>query len=94
MLEVLWVDHLFLEHGIRQQRKQYFEYNVTKYKQLIIVNEDMSDCYVNGLPNAAISNKIIPNRIENHMTTELQKMTHPPYSFVKIEMNSYIGNPK
>ena len=59
--KMVWVDHLFLEHGIRQQRKHYFEYKfATTHKQLTIVNEDMSDCYVNGLPNAAISNKIVP----------------------------------
>jgi len=92
--KMVWVDHLFLEHGIRQQRKHYFEYNFTTHKQLTIVNEDMSNCYVNGLPNAAISNKIVPNRIANHTNTELQKIAHPLYSFVKIEMNSYIGNPK
>ena len=92
--KMIWVDHLFLENGIRQQRKQYFEYKLATNKQLTIVNEDMSDCYVNGLPNAAISNKIVPNRIENHTITELQKITHPLYNFVKIEMNSYIGNPK
>ena len=92
--KIVWVDHLFLKQGIRQQRKQYFEYNITTAKQLTIVNEDMSDCYVNGLPNAAISNKIVPNRIENHTSTELQNIAHPLYAFVKIEMNSYIGNPK
>jgi hypothetical protein len=33
----------------------------------------MSNCYVNGLPNIPISDKIIPNRIENHANKELQK---------------------
>jgi hypothetical protein len=54
----------------------------------------MSNCYINGLENTAISDKIVPNRIENHANKELQKIKHPLYSFVKIEMNNYIGNPK
>jgi hypothetical protein len=91
---IVWVDHLFLKKGIRQQRKQNFEYVFTKDDSLTIVNNDMSNCYINGLENTAISDKIVPNRIENHANKELQKIKHPLYSFVKIEMNNYIGNPK
>ncbi|MBE7660282.1 hypothetical protein F7646_06775 [Tenacibaculum finnmarkense genomovar finnmarkense] len=91
---LVWVDHLFLENGIRQQRKQYFEYNILKNNEVIIINDDMTDCYVNGLPNKDISDKIIPNRIQNHGNTQFQKIKHPLYSFIKIEMNNYIGNPK
>ena len=91
---LVWVDHLFLENGIRQQRKQYFEYSILKKDKVIIINDNMNDCYVNGLPNVNISDKIIPVRITNHTNTELQKITHPFYYFVKIEMNNYIGNPK
>ncbi|MCG8805316.1 hypothetical protein G1K75_06550 [Tenacibaculum finnmarkense] len=91
---LVWVDHLFLENGIRQQRKQYFEYTILKNDEVIIINDDMTNCYVNGLPNEDISDKIIPNRIENHGNTQFQKIKHPLYSFIKIEMNNYIGNPK
>ncbi|MFY9244082.1 MAG: hypothetical protein WAO74_13775 [Polaribacter sp.] len=91
---MVWVDHLFLENGIRQQRKQYFNYPILKENSITLVNDDMSDCYVNGLPNKNISDKIVPNRIENHIHSELQKIDHPLYNFVKIEMNTYIGNPK
>ncbi|MCG8795438.1 hypothetical protein [Tenacibaculum finnmarkense] len=91
---LVWVDHLFLENGIRQQRKQYFEYTILKNNEVIIINDDMTDCYVNGLPNQDISDKIIPNRIQNHANTQFQKIKHPLYSFIKIEMNNYIGNPK
>ena len=91
--KIVWVDHLFLKNGIRQQRKQNFEYHFIKKNTLTVVNNDMSNCYVNGLPNIPISDKIIPNRIENHANKELQKINHPLYSFVKIEMNSYIRNP-
>lgn len=91
--KIVWVDHLFLKNEIRQQRKQNFEYHFINNDTVTIVNSDMSNCYVNGLPNAPISNKIVPNRIANHPNKELQKIEHPLYSFVKIEMNSYIGNP-
>lgn len=92
--EMVWVDHLFLENGIRQQRKQYFTYPILENTKVKIINTNMRYCYVNGLPNKDISNKIVPNRIINHANNELQKITHPFYSYVKIEMNTYIGNPK
>ena len=91
---IVWVDHLFLKNGIRQQRKQYFEYLFLNNDNITIINNDMSDCFVNGLPNENISNKIVPNRIKQHQEIALQKITHPYYNYVKIEMNSYIGDPK
>ena len=58
-----------------------------------IINDGMENVFVNGLPNEPISNKIIPNRIENHTNAELQKIEHPDFSYIKIETNSYISNP-
>ena len=52
----------------------------------------MEYCFVNGLPNKSISDVIVPNRIKNK-TLKLQKIDHPIYSFIKIELNNYIGNP-
>ena len=90
---MVWVDHAFIKEGIRQQRKQEFEYNFIKNSTIKIVNESMENVYVNGLPNAPISNKIVPNRIENHLNLELQTIKHPNFSYIKIETNTYIGNP-
>ena len=90
---MLWVDHLFIKEGIRQQRKRGFEYQVLKNGNVKIINNGMENVFVNGLPNELISNKIIPNRIENHTNAELQKIEHPVFSYIKIETNSYIGNP-
>ena len=93
-VEVAGNNNLFLKNGIRQQRKQYFEYLFLNNDNVTIINNDMSDCFVNGLPNENISNKIVPNRIKQHQEIALQKITHPYYNYVKIEMNSYIGDPK
>ena len=54
----------------------------------------MTNCYVNGMPNKSIASKIVSNRIETHAQYGLQKIEHPSYPFIKIEMNNYIGNPK
>ena len=92
--EMVWVDHLFLKSGIRQQRKQYFEYPFLNIDLITVINNDMSNCFVNGLPNKSISNKVVPNRIKKHLENELQEIIHPCYSYIKIELNGYIGNPK
>ena len=89
--EILWVDHMFLDKGIRQQRKQPFSYKLSGNDSMKIISSDMENCYVNGLPNADISAKILSNRKNYNV---LQKITHPIYSYVKIETNAYIGNPK
>ena len=90
---LIWVDHTFLKRGIRQQRKQYFNYEFPQNNSLKVINTDMSACFVNGLPNKNIAIKIVPNRIKNHTSKELQKINHSNFNFVKIEMNAYIGNP-
>ena len=90
---LLWVDHLFLKDGIRQQRQQRFNYPILHNKTITIINNDMSNCFVNGLPNKAIANKIVNNRIDDHSASALQKIEHKDFGFVKIEFNNYIGNP-
>ncbi len=92
--EILWVETLILNDGIKQQRKLYFTYPILKNKEIKIINTDMSNCYVNGLPNNSISDKILTNRIKNHYHNELQSIDNDKlFKFIKIELNSYIGNP-
>ena len=91
--EIIWVDHLFLKEGIRQQRKQSFNYNIAESSAIQIINASMENIFVNGLPNKEIAAKIVPNRIKNHEAVSLQKITHDNYDLIKIEMNAYIGNP-
>lgn len=90
---MLWVDHLFLDEGIRQQRKLSFEYRLMKESKITIISDDMSNCFVNGLPNKSIADDIVPYRILNHTKQELQFTNNQIYPFIKIELNSYIGNP-
>ena len=90
---LLWVDHMFLKEGIRQQRKRAFSYTLLKDHSVEIISDDMQNIFVNGLPNASISNKIVPNRIENHSISELQALDNPNFNYIKIESNAFIGNP-
>tara|TARA_R110002049_G_scaffold183679_8_gene351680 strand:+ start:11102 stop:14191 length:3090 start_codon:yes stop_codon:yes gene_type:complete len=92
--EMIWVDNLFLKEGIRQERKLRFQYKYPENPILKTINNDMSFCFVNGLPNKDIAAKIIPSRKANHTIAELQKVNHPVFGYVKIELNNYIGNPK
>jgi len=73
--ELVWVDHSFLKEGVRVQRKHYFKYEPLALDSLKIIYSSLDNCFVNGLPNAAISKKIFP-------------------SYIKFEINTYVGNPK
>ncbi|WP_299338957.1 hypothetical protein [uncultured Psychroserpens sp.] len=88
-----WVDHKFVKEGIRQQRKQSFEYHLIENISIKIINDSMENVFVNGLSNNSISNKIIPHRIDNHINSKLQPINHSEFSYIKIETNAYIGNP-
>ena len=89
---MVWLDHLFVKEGVRQQRKQDFEYRILKNGKVKIINDSMENIFVNGLPNKEIASKIIPNRIENHTNSQLQNVDHPDFGFIKIEINTYIGS--
>ena len=90
---IVWVEHMFVKEGIRQQRKQSFNFPILKVEKLTVINDDMSNCFVNGLPNESISNKVVPNRVINQSQIFLQPVEHKLYKYIKIETNSYIGSP-
>lgn len=92
--EMIWVDNLFLKEGIRQERKLRFNYEIPPNPTIKTISDNMSFCFVNGLPNKDIASKIMPNRNYNQTLDKLQKVNHPLFSYIKIELNSYIGNPK
>ena len=91
--EIVWVDHIFVKDGIRQQRKRNFNFNINKHQNIKIISSDMKNCFVNGLPNSSISDKMLPERNLNHNYYNFQKVDIDDFKFLKIEMNSYIGNP-
>ncbi|WP_375239168.1 hypothetical protein [Aurantibacter sp.] len=90
---LIWVDHKFIQNGIRQQRKQAFEYNLLENLYPKTINQNMDHIFINGLPNKAIAKKNVPNRINNHTKTELQEINYSNFSYIKVETNTYIGNP-
>jgi len=92
--ELLWVDHKFLTEGVRIQRKQFFDYQTMNLSKIELINTSLEFCFVNGLPNSEIAKKIIPLRDKNHGKNQLQGYEGDGFSFLKFEVNSYIGNPK
>ncbi|MBE7640598.1 hypothetical protein GUB10_09670 [Salegentibacter sp. BLCTC] len=92
--ELIWVDHQYLQEGIRVQRKQYFESSPQDLGQLSVINSSMENIYVNGLPNKSIAGKVIPARDLIQSKLALQEFEGAGFHFLKIEMNNYIGNPK
>lgn len=92
--ELLWVDSEFMREGVRVQRKQYFDYELSTIPKLKILKSGLENCFVNGLENEQIAVKIFPNRDNTHGEELLQPMKGDGYDFIKIELNGYIGNPK
>lgn len=95
--ELIWVEHQFLREGVRVQRKQYFNYPLQKNDSIEVINNSIENCFVNGLPNKSIAQKVVPNRNENHLKEQLQPINinnSSDFKFIKIELNNYIGNPK
>ncbi len=91
--ELLWIDHQYLQEGIRSQRKQYFEYALKDLSQIENINQDLDYVFVNGLSNKEISEKIIPNRKSAYQTAQLLPIEGNGFSFIKIEIDSYIAQP-
>ena len=92
--ELLWVDHKFITEGVRIQRKQFFNYKPLALDSLEIISSSLENCFVNGLPNKAIADKIFPDRKLIHGKQQSQPFKGKGYDYVKFEINSYIGNPK
>lgn len=91
--ELIWVDHHFIQEGVRIERKQYFEYELLDLRKMELLRSGLDNCYVNGLPNASIAEKLFPERNELHSGEQLQPISGNGFEYLKIELNSYIGNP-
>ncbi|WP_158976680.1 hypothetical protein [Cellulophaga sp. L1A9] len=92
--ELLWVDHAFVPEGVRIQRKQFFNYIPERLDSLEVINSSLKNCFVNGLPNSAVADKIFPDRKLSHGPSQTQPFKGVGYDYIKFEINSYIGNPK
>ncbi|WP_139957318.1 hypothetical protein [Flavicella sediminum] len=92
--DIIWVDHLFLEEGVRQERKRYFNYTLKDFAILETINTSMENCFVNGFPNATIASAVVPDRIQKHGTQKLQSIQNNMACYIKVEINNFIGNPK
>ncbi|NAS10432.1 hypothetical protein [Poritiphilus flavus] len=90
--ELLWVDHKFVKNGVRVQRKQSFEYETLDLSDLQLLAEGLQDVYVNGLPNQAIAQKRFPER--HKFQNGVQALSGKGFSGIRLQLNSYIGNPK
>jgi hypothetical protein len=93
--ELIYVDHLFIKEGVRIQRKQYFSYRLLEFKDLTVVKPFTENNFVNGLKSEELARVVIPKRNFQQQQEQLQKIDgHRFYSFIKIEVNNYIGNPR
>ncbi len=91
--ELIWVDHHYLREGIRQQRRQFFEYETKDLTKIKTITTNLDYAFVNGLPNASIKQKYIKNRKHQHRPSQLMSMKGKGFDYIKIEINSYVGAP-
>ncbi len=91
--KLLWVDHHFLAEGIRQQRKQFFSVPLADISNLKNIKSDTKNAFVNGLPNESLNDKIDLGANQEKSTLQLIPFKGKGFSFIKIEINSYIGAP-
>lgn len=92
--ELIYVDHKFIKEGVRIQRKQYFTYSFLNLSSLKSLKYSTANCFVNGISNEAIARDVIKKRKTNEEEEQLQKVNGKGFSYIKIELNNYIGNPK
>ena len=92
--ELIYVDHKFIKEGVRIQRKQYFTYSFLNLSSLKSLKYSNENCFVNGISNDAIARDVIKKRKTNEEEEQLQKVNGKGFSYIKIELNNYIGNPK
>ncbi|MDV7186817.1 hypothetical protein R3X25_05940 [Lutibacter sp. TH_r2] len=92
--EIVWVEHQFLREGVRIQRKQTFNYPIQLNDSLEVINSSLENCFVNGLPNKSIAQKVVPTRNNTHLNEQVQPLDNSTdFEYFKIELNNYIGNP-
>ena len=91
--QVVWVDKVYLEESVRPQRKQEFELPLLPTLELETISNTTELVFVNGLHNASISDKMVPNRKPNSNGTAMLTIKGVGYDYVSVKVNTYIGNP-
>ncbi len=91
--QLVWIDHQYLREGIRPQRKQYFKYTLLDVSCVNYFDTDMKNVFVNGLENTLITDKVVPERKEEHKSIQFLPINGKGFSYIKLEVNTYIGAP-
>ncbi|WP_026915849.1 membrane protein [Christiangramia portivictoriae] len=92
--QLMWVEHVYLENGIRVQRKQDFDLELKDISGLELIDDSMDNIFVNGLPNLDIARKVVPERVQSQQQLSNLNMNGSGFTSIKLEMNNYVGNPK
>lgn len=89
--EMIWVDHVFSEQSIRQQRQSVINYQLKDVSEIKIINKSIKHCFINGLPNKSMAREIVPNRRVNDYYNFLQPIDSIGNYFIKVELNAFLG---
>ena len=84
----------YIAESVRPQRKVTFKIPLGNNNPRTILNTSLKNVFINGLPNEDITNKIVPDRALNKPMQTLIPVENENYSYISIQVNSYIGNPK
>ncbi len=92
--ELIWVESVYIDESVRQQRKRKFQINIAETKKPVILLSSLTNVSVNGLPNEDIANKMVPDRDEKGSSKRLLKVENIPFAYISLKTNNYIGNPE
>ncbi len=92
--KLIWVDQTYLKDAIRIERSIEFSIVPRPLCELVPIDESLERCSVNGLPNAGVAKYLFPRRDPQHAKDLLQPISGEGYSYIKIEVNGYVGNPR
>ncbi len=91
--QLIWVTHHFLPEGIRQQRKQFFSFELPNIIGLNVLKDTTENTFVNGLPNKALLEKIDVGTKYKSKNDDLIPVKGKGFSYLKIALNNYVGAP-
>jgi hypothetical protein len=91
--ELIWADAVYVDEGIRPQRKIALHHILPDIPSSLILSSELLNVSVNGLPNRDIAKKVTPNRNNKGQKESLIRVEGLPYQYISITTNSYIGNP-